>query len=130
MRLVLLVCAIVCFGNGCGLVTDAATRLAYDIEAGTRRLPDQDGARYRIEHQTPSHRSQCVGPYTVQLDEVGAIIIWCRDDSGATVSSHSTSAHRHFADTPRTYLLDKAAGETLLIELERRNGRAVIVDVR
>ena len=35
-----------------------------------------------------------------------------------------------FVDTPRTWIVDKGAGETLIIDLERRGGRAVITDVR
>ncbi len=98
--------------TGCDVVTDAATRLAY------------------VRHQTPSASGQCTGPYTVQLDKVGAIIIWCKDASGETVSSHSTSYHGRYVDTPTTHLLDKEAGSTLTIDLERRSGRAIVTDVR
>lgn len=114
----------------CGSLTDPATRLAYDLEAAESRLADRASATYRLEHRTPSRSGECVGPYTVQLDRVGAIIVWCRDAAGETVTSHSTTYHGRFVDTPRTYLLDKSAGETLIIDLERRAGRAVIVDVR
>ena len=112
-----------------GCFTDAATRLAYDIKAGAARVGSTTGAGYVVEHRTPSGWGQCTGPYTVQLDKVGALIIWCRADSGEdVVSSHSTSYHRRFVDTPRTWILEKGAGETLLIRLERRNGRIVIAE--
>jgi hypothetical protein len=113
-----------------GCVTDAATRLAYDIEAGAGRLGKADGARYSIFHNVPSKSGECMGPYTVQLDKVGALIIWCKDDSGHTVSSHSTSYHARFVDTPRTWILEKPAGEALTIDIERRHDRAVIAGVR
>jgi hypothetical protein len=32
--------------------------------------------------------------------------------------------------TPRTFILDKGAGEPLTIELERQGGRVLIADVR
>ena len=115
---------------GCDVWTDAATRLAYDIEAGADHLGGEDGASYSIRHNTPSKAGECVGPYTVQLDKVGALIIWCKDEAGRTVSSHSTSYHARFVDTPQTYILDKPAGSTLTIDIARRNGRAVIVAVR
>src|SRR4029079_14237439 len=116
---------------GCILdFTDAATRLAYDIEAGASRLGPQDGAKYSIEHHTPSNSGECVGPYTVQLDKVGALIVWCKDTAGSTVSSHSTSYHARFVDTPQTYIVEKPAGATLTIDSERRGGRAVATDVR
>ena len=112
------------------MFTDAATRLAYDIEAGSSRLRNDAGATYSIRHKTPSKAGECTGPYKVQLDKVGALIVWCRDAAGDTASSHSTSYHSRFVDTPQTYLLDKPPGSVLTIDLERRGGRAVIVDVR
>ena len=116
---------------GCGdILTDPATRLANDIEANVSHLGTQEGATYSVEHRTPSKAGECEGPYSVQLDQVGALILWCKDAAGATVSSHSTSYHARFVDTPRTYNLDKPAHSTLTVELERRSGRAVIADVR
>lgn len=112
-----------------GCLTDAATRLAYDIKAGAARVGPGDGAYYIVEHRTPSRWRECTGPYTVQLDQVGALIIWCRAADGqAVVSSHGTSYHRRFVDTPRTWILEKGAGETLLIRLERQHGRVVIAE--
>jgi hypothetical protein len=113
--------------SGCSGFTDPATRLAYDLENANGELGARDGARYTLLHAVPSAAGECEGPYKVQLDQVGAIIVWCYDEAGNTVSSHSTSYHRNFADTPRTIILDKPAGETLRIELVRRNGRAAIV---
>ena len=116
--------------SGCDIATDPATRLAYDLEAGSSRLSNVPGMHFVVEHRTPSKPGECEGPYTVQLDKVGALIVWCKDPSGTTISSHSTSYHARFVDTPRTYLLDKPAGSTLRIELERRADRAAIADVR
>lgn len=116
---------------GCGdFLTDAATRIAYDIEAGASRLGRESGARYAIVHRTPSKAGQCVGPYMIQIDKVGALVIWCKDEAGRTVSSHSTSYHGRLVDTPRTWILEKRAGSPLTIDLERRDGRAVVTDVR
>jgi len=112
-----------------GCFTDAATRLAFDIEEGADRLDRETGATYSI-HTTPSKPGECTGPYTVQLDKVGALIVWCRDAAGNTVSSHSTSYHSRFVDTPQTYILEKPAGSTLVIDIERRGNRAVITGVR
>lgn len=116
--------------TACDIPTDAATRLASDIEAGAGRLGAQGGAKYSIQHNTPSKSGECAGQYTVQLDKVGALIIWCRDAAGQTVSSHSTSYHARYVDTPQTFKLEKPAGSVLTIDLERRDGRAVVTDVR
>jgi hypothetical protein len=116
--------------TGCDIATDAATRLAYGIEAGAGRLGRGDGAKYSIQHDTPSKAGECIGPYTVQLDKVGALIVWCKDAAGHTVSSHSTSYHARFVDTHQTYILEKPAGTALTIDIERRDGRAVVTNVR
>lgn len=114
-----------------GCVTDAATRLAHDIEAGADRVGRADGARYTLVHRVPSSAGECVGPYQVQFDKVGAIIVWCKDATGdTTVSSHSTSYHARFVDTPETRIVDKPAKDALVIDLERRGGRVVIVGVK
>ena len=111
--------------------TDAATRLAFDIEAGAGRVGRANGAKVVIEHRAPSKAGECEGSYKVQLDKVGAIVIWCYDAGGAkVVSSHSTTYHSRYVDTPRTRILDKKARETLVIGLERRDGRVVIADAR
>jgi hypothetical protein len=114
-----------------GCFTDPATRIAYDIEAGAGRLGSNNGATYTITHRVPSKAGECEGGYKVQFDKVGALIIWCKDKSGEGIaSSHSTSYHHRFVTTPSTYILEKAAGDPLLIELERRGGNAVIASVR
>jgi hypothetical protein len=113
-----------------GCLTDAATRLAYDIEAGAGRVGRAEGARYTLVHRVPSSAGQCVGRYRVQLDKVGALIVWCKDAAGdKTVSSHSTSYHARFVDTAETRIVDKPANEALVIDLERRGGRVVIAGV-
>lgn len=71
---------------GCDVGTDAATRLAHDIETGASRLEARDGSEYSIEHRTPSRSGECEGPYAVQLDKVGALIIWCKDAGGTTLN--------------------------------------------
>jgi hypothetical protein len=113
---------------GCDTFTDAATRIAYDIEAGTGHLGKDAGATYSIRHKTPSKAGECIGPYTAQLDKAGALVIWCKDQTGKTVSSHSTSHHARFVDTPQTYILEKPAGSTLTIDIERRGSRAVVIN--
>jgi hypothetical protein len=115
--------------SGCNLLTDAATRLAYDMKAAEGHLGREPGARYSIRH-TPAEASECGGPYTVQLDKVGTLIVWCKDAAGNTVASGSTTYHSRFIDTPQTFIVDKPAGTTVVIEIERRNGRAVVTNVK
>ena len=129
MKPALVLLALLTFLAGCDAFTDAATRIAYDIEAGAGQLGKGEGARYRIQHHTPSAAGQCTGPYVVQFDQVGSLVIWCKDEAGKTVSSHSTSYYARFVDTPRQYILEKPAGSTLTIDIERRGSRAVVANV-
>jgi len=117
------------FMAGCNAFTDPATRLAYGIEAGVNQLGSANGSVYSIQNLTPATSGKCNGPYTVQLDKVGALIVWCKDAAGQTTDSGSTSYHARFVDTPRTYIVNKPAGSTLTIDLERQGRRAVIVGV-
>jgi hypothetical protein len=64
----------------------------------------------------------------VRLDKVGMLVIWCKDETGKTVSSHTTSCHARFVDTPKTRILDEPAGSTLTIDIERRGSRALITN--
>jgi len=129
MRSPIVLSALVASLAGCGSFTDAATRMAYDLEAGVSRLGPEEGAAYTVRHATPSRPGECAGPFKVQFDKVGALIIWCKDSGGGTVSSHSTTYHARFVATSQTYIVDKPAGSVLLIRIERRNGRAVITNV-
>jgi hypothetical protein len=114
-----------------GCFTDAATRIAYDIEAATRHVGNTENSRFILVHRTPSKKGECDNSYKVQLDKVGALIIWCNNErNNQILSSHSTSYHSRFVDTTETYKLEKKAGEILFIELGRRNGRIVIIDVK
>ena len=81
--------------------------------------------------RTPSRAGQCDGPYRVQLDKVGAMIIWCKDTAGKTVSSHEYVFPR--AVRGHAAHLDRGQGrgaKRSSSTLERRGGRAVITDVR
>lgn len=110
--------------------SDAATRIAADLQHGADRLKREGNATYSVRHHEPSKAGECEGPYKVQLDKVGALIVWCYDAAGTTVSSHSTTSHAPYVDTPQTYIVDKPAGSDLVVELERRGGRAVVTNVR
>jgi hypothetical protein len=126
LQIIALVAILFC--SGCDLFTDPATRLAYDIESAAKKLKNT-GDRFTLYHETPSKRGECSGPYTVQLDKVGALVIWCNNENGEVLSSSGTSYHRRFVHTPETYYLDKEAGDTLVIELEQKGSQAVIVKV-
>lgn len=112
--------------------SDGATRLAYQIEAETAAFARAGESRATLVHR-PLRRwgNGCAEAYKVQIDKVGALIIWCLDSrTGATTGSHSTSYHARFVDTPQTWIIEKKAGEALYIDLVKRGGKAEVVAVR
>jgi hypothetical protein len=112
------------------IFTDAATRIAYEVESRVGSLGTAEGARYSIDRVTPQTASECRGAYKAQFDKVGALIVWCYDEAGKVLNSGSTSYIARFIDMPQTWIVDKAAGTTLTIELERRGARVVVTAVR
>ncbi len=115
--------------TACDFLPDPATRIANDLESASGLLGKDQGSTYTLQHKTPSKVGECVGPYKVQFDKVGGLVMWCYDNTGKVVSSHSTTYHDTYVDTAETYILDKPAGSTLTIDLERHGQRAVIVSV-
>lgn len=114
---------------GCGALEDPGTRLGYAIERGAKHLPGDEGASYTIHYHPPKSLGEQGGSYAVQLDKVGALIVWYKDASGKVIESGSTSYHSRFVDTPHTWKLDKPGNAELDITLEREHGRAVVTDV-
>jgi hypothetical protein len=67
----------------------------------------------------------------VQFSKASALVIWCEDSkTGEVTSSHTTTYHLNFVKVPKTYVLDKKAGDPLVIELTKTNGGIAVTDVR
>ncbi|MFT3734579.1 MAG: hypothetical protein QM776_06105 [Rhodocyclaceae bacterium] len=111
-------------------LTDAATRIAYDVEKRVGQLGPQDGARLQLDKLTPHAPNECEGAFKAQFDRVGLLVVWCYNREGKVVSGGSTSYISRFIDLPESWIVNKKAGETLTMTLERRSGRAVVTDVR
>jgi hypothetical protein len=59
------------------------------------------------------------------------LLIWCREPGGGKVtSSHTTTYRLRFVKVPRTFELDKAAGEPIFIELAKENGAVMLTGLR
>jgi len=112
-------------------MTDGATRIAYEIESAASAFKSSSARSYSIRHIPKPSPEGCAGPYKLQLSARSALVIWCKDSSGSTVvASHTTTYHLNFVDVPQTYIVDKAAGEPTTIDLEKQDGRIVVVAVK
>jgi hypothetical protein len=111
--------------------TDGATRIAYDIESGVEALQRSDAAQYTIRHSPERMPDGCGEAYTVQFSANSSLVIWCKQSSdGKVTASHATTYHLRFVKVPRTFKLDKAAGEVTLIDLAKSDGSIVVTGVR
>lgn len=119
------------FLAGCALLfgcTDAATRIAYDIESGVDAFRRSNAKTYEIRHVPQGMPDGCSEAYTVQFSANSSLVIWCKESAGGKItSSHTTTYHLRFVKIPTTFKLDKAAGEATIIELARNEDGDVIV---
>jgi hypothetical protein len=111
--------------------TDGATRIAYEIESGVAAFRRSQAKTTTVRHTPEAWPDGCAGAYTVQFTANSALVIWCRKSDGSGVqSSHTTTYHLRFVEVPRTYKLDKDAGEATIIDLAKEDGRVVVTAVR
>ena len=111
--------------------SDGATRIAYDIESGVTAFLRSDARTASIRHVPEARPDGCAGAYTVQFTAKSALVIWCKTPDGVGVhGSHTTTYHLRFVDVPKTYKLDKGAGEATIIDLPKESGRVVVTAVR
>jgi hypothetical protein len=125
-----------------GACSDAATRVAYDIESGTRRLGSAEGARADESHAPRSWPEGCSGSYTLRIEKgaaankgdnnfriienSGGLSVRCHGHDG-NLSGWGTTYHLRFVDVPAAVEVRKDGGETAVIQVQRVSGRAVVV---
>ena len=111
--------------------TDGATRIAYDIESAVQAFQRSVDTTHTIRHVPERMPDGCGDAYTVQFSASSSLVIWCkRSGSGEVTSSHATTYHLRFVEVPRTFKLDKAAGEPTIIELAKADGSVIVTGVR
>jgi hypothetical protein len=114
----------------CLACTDAATRVAYDLEAGAKQLESSSSSSYVVDHAPSKQPEGCPGGYTLQLNKESSLLVWCQDESeGPSVSSHTTTYHLRFVHVPETYKIHKGPGEHARIALTKRAGGIFVTGV-
>ena len=131
--------AIAMFASAC---TDAATRVAYDIESGSKKLGSAEGSRVEIRHVPSRWPEGCAGSYTLHIGKGSATADGNgnfhinRDANGLSVRCYNSSGNPHawgttyhlrFVDVPEAVDIEKQGGAAAVIEVERRGGRAAVV---
>ena len=134
--------ALVALALFAGACTDAATRVAYDIESGSKKLGSAEGSRVEIRHVPSRWPEGCAGSYTLHIgkgmataDGNGNFHI-NRDADGLSVRCYNSSGNPHvwgttyhlrFVDVSEVVEMEKQGGEAIVIAVERKAGRAVVV---
>jgi hypothetical protein len=114
--------------SACALMTDAATRLANDIQATALRLNGRPaGTRALVLHQPRSWPAGCKGPYEVTLQanrpsssSCGSLLVGCvgSENFKALGYDYSTTYHCNFVSVPRELKAQYAAAAPVRIALE------------
>lgn len=112
IALALLACTVAC--------TDAATRVAYDLESGAKRLRASSEQSLTVDHAPAQKPEGCSRGYTLQLSEAAGLLVWCQDSlHGPSSSSHITTYHLNYVKVPQTFIIHKGPGEHAYIELTK-----------
>lgn len=120
---------------GCTFMTDAATRLAYDVVREAGELRRSDDAERTFEHVPLASPEGCDGAYNVRFQESlhhpqsgGSILVGCKgsENFGRYGYSYGTTYHLNAVRVPVSLSVEKAMGETVRITL-RKNGGAIEV---
>ena len=123
---------------GCGLGTDAATRLAYDLVKNAGQLR-QEGQELTFTHEPSSWPEGCKSEYTIELQDTlrhpgagGSLLVGCKGDSNFREFgySYSTTYHLNAVRVPVALSADKQAGEALQVTLAKHGTTVDVIAVK
>ena len=111
--------------------TDAATRVAYEIESGAKALQASAESRASVRHEPSRWPEGCDGDFTLEIGrgrsaqpDKGSITVKCPGHIWYT------TYHLNFVVVPATVGARKRAGEAVLIDLEKHGGEIALTGVR
>jgi hypothetical protein len=115
--------------SGCGMpLTDAATRLAFQIEDEVTKMRELGETRRTFEHRPARWPEGIAGDYVIELREStsgtrGALLV---NESRAGAVHYHTTAHSNWVDVPATLVVTHAKGEAALVTIELRGAKPEI----
>jgi len=116
-------------------VSDAATRLAYDLrdEAATLRRSGQTARTF--EHRPKTWPEGISGPYRIEITETRTSprpghrsIGVARNLTGRT--RYSTSYHLNYVEVPKDLVVSHQKDEPTLVTLELKNGKVLLTGLK
>lgn len=116
----------------CAGCTDAATRVAYDVETGAKALGASADGGLTVRHEPSRFPEGCGGDFSLEIGrgrsgepDKGSITVKC-----AGPGLWYTTYHLNFVVVPSTVRAAKRAGEPVLIDLEKRGADIALVRIR
>jgi hypothetical protein len=117
------------------LVSDAATRLAYQIRDEAAALKRSGQATRTFEHAPRAWPEGISGPYRIEITETRTSprpghrsIGVARSLTGPTRSA--TSYHLNFVEVPKDVVVAHQAGEATRVTLELKDGKVLLTDLK
>jgi len=124
--------ALVLAGFALAGCTDAATRIANDVESAAKSLRQSTEARATVRHQPSTWPDGCGDGFRLEIGKgrsedprKGSIVVKC---TGRGI--FYTTYHLNFVFVPETVAVAKKADEVVVLELERRGAEIALVGVR
>lgn len=119
--------------SGCGMImTDAATRLAFQIEDEVDALRESGATQRTFEHRPARWPEGIQGDYRVELkaSSAGGGRALSVTESHAGAVHYHTTAHLNWAEVPETLVAEHREGEPTLVTIEMRGGKPVITALK
>ncbi len=108
------------------LVSDAATRLAYQIRDEAAALRRSGAAKHTFEHHPRKWPDGVSGDYRIHIGasegHLRSIGVW--------PTGGGTTYHLNFVAVPRDLTVSHRKGEPTLVTLEMKEGKVLLTDLR
>jgi hypothetical protein len=116
---------------GCGdFMTDAATRLAHEIEREAKALRSSNETTRAFTHKPKSSPEGVVGPYTVTFGGGPLGKGYLAFSKGAQEQWYHTSYHLRFVEVPESLKIKKAEGQSFVVVLKRSGDAVQVTELR
>ena len=116
-------------------ISDAATRLAYQIRDEAADLRRSGAAAHTFEHHPKAWPDGVSGDYRIEITETKTAprpghrsIGVARNLTGQTW--YATSYHLNFVDVPKDLVVAHKKGEPTLVTLELKDGKVLLTGLR
>lgn len=110
--------------SGCrDFMTDAATRVAFEIETEAEALAQSTEKTRTFLHHPKRRPAGCADVYTMTLHGNGTLSVHCLERTNA----YSTTYHRRFVHAPRALSVSHAGGEATRITLQKSGSQIALI---